>query len=374
MSPIGNEMSTTGVVPRVDLLNGVDTPALLLNFDGLRHNLRVMSEFFAKKEAKLRPHFKTHKCCRIAKMQMAAGAAGMTCAKVGEAEVLVAAGVRDILIANQVVGPLKTERLMKLLDRDREVKVAVDGEPNIRELSRATTARDIELGVLVEVDIGMGRCGVAVGEELVSLCKFVDESPNLVFRGLMGYEGHAVFIADPAERKAQAQKALAELVRAKEMVEAAGLEVEIVSAGGTGTYDVAGVTAGITEVQAGSYAVMDGKYVSLRPEFVPALSVLSTIVSVPRKGVAVADAGLKSCTTEFGLPQVLVPVGAKVARMAEEHAILDVPPEVEVRVGQRIALLPMHCCTTINLHNEYVVVERAREKERWAIEGRGKVH
>lgn len=373
MSPIGNETSYAGDVPRVDLLNQVDTPALILNYDALRANLRTMAAFFASGSARLRPHFKTHKCTRIARMQMAAGAAGMTCAKVAEAEVLVSAGIRDIFIANQVVGPIKIERLMQLLERDSEIKVVVDGEQNVRELSRATTARGIELGVVVEVDIGMGRCGVAVGDELVSLCRFVDDSPNLVFRGLMGYEGHAVFVADAAERKAHAEKAMECLARAKEMVESAGLEVEIVSAGGTGTYDVAGRAPHVTEVQAGSYVVMDGRYLSIRPEFKPALTLMATVISVPRKGVAVADAGLKSCTTEFGLPEVLAPRGVTVSRLAEEHAILDVSPGVALKVGERIALLPSHCCTTINLHDEYVVVERAREKEVWPIEGRGKI-
>jgi D-serine deaminase-like pyridoxal phosphate-dependent protein len=373
MSPNGNEATYAGFVPRVDLLNAVDTPALLLNYDALRANLSRMSSFFATAPARLRPHFKTHKCAHIAKMQMAAGAVGMTCAKVGEAEVLVSAGIRDILIANEVVGPVKIERLMKLLDRDREIKVAVDSESNVRELSRATTARGIDIGVLVEVDVGMGRCGVTPGDALLSLCRFVDDSPNLVFRGLMGYEGHAVQIPDADERKAKATAALETLRLARESVEAAGLDVEIVSAGGTGTYDLAGSAPHVTEVQAGSYVLMDGRYLGIRPEFLPALTLLATIISVPRPGVAVADAGLKSCSTEFGLPEVLAPAGLKVSRLAEEHTLLDCAPDANVKVGQRIALLPSHGCTTVNLHDEYVVIERAREKERWAIEGRGKI-
>jgi len=180
-------------------------------------------------------------------------------------------------------------------------------------------------------------------------------------------------IADAPERRAKAQAAMDDLARAKEIVESAGLEVEIVSAGGTGTYDVAGRAPHVTEVQAGSYAVMDGRYVTVRPEFRPALTLLATVISVPRKGTAVADAGLKSCTVEFGLPAVVAPAGVSVRRLAEEHAILDLAEGVPLKVGERVALLPSHCCTTINLHEEYVVVERAREKERWAIEGRGKI-
>jgi D-serine deaminase-like pyridoxal phosphate-dependent protein len=356
----------------VDVLNRVDTPALLLDFDVLRSNIKTMAEFFQPLPAKLRPHFKTHKCTKIARMQMEAGAVGMTCAKVGEAEILTGAGIRDILIANQVVGSLKVERLMRLLDRGVDVKVAVDDEENVRELSRATTARDLQLGVLVEVDVGMGRCGLVPGPEMVKLCQFVDDSTRLVFRGLMGYEGHAVLTKDPEERKRQAAKAMEALKHARDLVEDAGLEVEIVSAGGTGTYDIAGRSPGVTEVQAGSYVVMDATYVKIRPEFKPALVLLSTIVSRPRKGAAIADAGLKSITGEFGLPEVLLPSGVRVMRLAEEHAILDLDPGVDLKVGQRVLLLPTHCCTTVNLHEEFVVVERSKEASRWPIEARGK--
>jgi D-serine deaminase-like pyridoxal phosphate-dependent protein len=291
---------------------------------------------------------------------------------VSEAEILLGAGIRDIFIANQIVGSLKIERLMRLLGRGVDLKVAVDDQENVRELSRATTARDIELGVLVEVDIGMGRCGLAPGPEMVKLCQFVDDSPNLVFRGLMGYEGHAVLTEDRDERQAEAMKAMETLEHACHLAEDAGLEVEIVSAGGTGTYDVAGRAPGVTEVQAGSYVVMDATYARIRPEFKPALSVLSTIVSRPRKGVAVADAGLKSITSEFGLPELLLPGGVRVKKLAEEHAILDLEPGVELTVGQRVVLLPTHCCTTVNLYEEFVVVERSKECRRWPIEGRGK--
>jgi len=362
-----------GNTAMLEMLGRVDTPALLVDLEALRSNIRTMAAFFEPLSAGLRPHFKTHKCKRIAHLQMDAGAIGMTCAKLGEAEILVSAGVRDVLIANQVVGPLKIEHLMGLLGRGADVKVALDDEQNARELSRATTAKGAELGVLVEVDVGMGRCGLLPGESLLELCRFVDDSKNLVFRGLMGYEGHTVFIEDRETRRVEATKALKRLEEARALVEDAGLEVEIVSAGGTGTYDVAGPWPGVTEVQAGSYVVLDARYHRIRPEFHPALSVLSTVVSASRRGVAVADAGLKSITTEFGLPEVIFPEGVKVQRLAEEHVILALDDGVALKVGDRILLLPSHCCTTINLHEEFVVVEHMRECGRWAIEGRGKV-
>ncbi|GAG01196.1 unnamed protein product, partial [marine sediment metagenome] len=230
-----------------------------------------------------------------------------------------------------------------------------------------------DLGVLVEVDVGMERCGVPPGEALVELCRFVDDSSSLVFRGLMGYEGHAVFLEDREERKAVATKAMERLQEARHLVEEAGLEVEIMSAGGTGTYDVTGQWPGVTEVQAGSYVVTDARYRRVCPEFRPALTVLSTVISCPRKGVAVTDAGLKSITSEFGLPEVAAPEGVTVKHLAEEHAILTLDGDVELEVGQKIALLPSHSCTTINLHSEFVVVEHSRERTRWPIEARGKV-
>jgi len=207
----------------LEMLGQVDTPALLLDLEALGANITTMARFFEPLSAHLRPHFKTHKCTRIARLQMEAGAVGMTCAKVGEAEILVSAGIRDILIANQIVGSLKIERLMNLLGRGVDLKVAVDDEENVRELSRATTARGIELGVLAEVDVGMGRCGLPPGEPLVELCKFIDDSKRLVFRGLMGYEGHAVVVEDREDRKAVTTKALERLEEARRLVEEADL-------------------------------------------------------------------------------------------------------------------------------------------------------
>ena len=355
------------------VLNRVDTPALVLDANSVRDNIKQMAEFFEPLSAKLRPHFKTHKCSRIARMQMDTGAIGITCAKVGEAEVVANAGIRDILIANQVVGPIKVARLMKLMERQIDIKVTVDDVDNVREFSRATTAMGIELGMLVEVNVGNERCGLAVGDDLVELCRFVDDSPNLVFRGLMGYEGHTVLEEDAERRATETTRAMEALMSAKELVENAGLEVEIVSAGATGTYATTGRFEGVTEVQAGSYVVMDARYKRVCPEFQTAIGVLATIVSMPRKGVAIADAGLKSITTEFGLPEVLDPEGVTVSRLSEEHTILSVPEGVELAVGERVVLLPSHCCTTINLYDEFVLIEGSRERGRWRIEGRGKM-
>ena len=355
-------------------MSQVDTPALILDLGIVRSNIRKMAEFFEPLDANLRPHFKTHKCARLARMQVDAGAIGMTCAKVGEAEVLVSAGFRDVFIANQVVGPMKAARLMALLESGADVKVAVDSVENARELLRATTARNLELGVLVEVDVGLGRCGLPPNERVVEMAKFIDESPSLVFRGLMGYEGHAVLVPDAEERKQTALTALERLAHARKLVEDAGLEVEIVSAAGTGTYAFTGTFPGVTEVQAGSYATMDARYVGVCPEFRCGISVLTTVVSRSKPNVAVADAGLKSITGEFGLPPVKDRRDMKVTGLSEEHVTLQVdsPGASGLKVGERIELVPSHGCTTINLHDEFVVVENNREVDVWRVGARGK--
>ncbi|MGN6362520.1 MAG: alanine racemase, partial [Thermomicrobiales bacterium] len=185
----------------------VDTPALLIDLDIMERNLRTMADFFVDKPAKLRPHAKTHKSPVIAQKQLALGAVGITCAKLGEAEVLVEAGVPDILVANQIIGPTKIARLMGLLHHSR-VTVAVDDAENLRALARAAGERGVELDVLVEVNTGMNRCGVAPGEPAVTLAKQAADLPGIRFRGIQAYEGHLVNVADENERRARVTAAM----------------------------------------------------------------------------------------------------------------------------------------------------------------------
>ncbi|MCL5027160.1 MAG: DSD1 family PLP-dependent enzyme, partial [Chloroflexi bacterium] len=296
----------------------IDTPALLLDLGALEGNLDKMAAFFAVGPTKLRPHFKTVKSPAIARMQLARGAIGITCAKVGEAEALVAGGIRDILIANQVVGKAKIARLMSLA-RQANMIVAVDNPGNIAELSAAARAAGTMLGVLVEVNVGTNRCGVAPGEPAIGLCRQVAAASGLRFDGLMGYEGFAVHIADRAERERAGQGAMKKMLDTKAMVEADGLPVKIVSGVGTGTYDISGQVAGVTEVQAGSYATMDTKYKTINPEFDYALTVLCTVISRPTPQTAITDTGMKAVTYEFGYPEVKGIPGARLVSLSEEH-------------------------------------------------------
>jgi D-serine deaminase-like pyridoxal phosphate-dependent protein len=358
--------------PNHCLFPEVDTPALLLDAAALEDNLRTMAAYFARRHCKLRPHFKSHKCTTIARRQMAAGAVGITCAKLGEAEVVADAGIRNILIANQIVGALKIGRLLELCRR-AEPMVAVDSAENVQALSESATAAGVSIGVLVEVDVGMGRCGVAPGTSTLDLARQVAGSAGLRFEGLQGYEGHCVDLRDEAERVEKTRRSLKRLVDTRRLLERSGLRVNIVSGGGTGTYTITGDCDGVDEVQAGSYAAMDWWYGDIRPEFKQAMSILGTVISRPTRGLVVIDVGRKGFGAEWGPPRIKNLPGSEVASYgSEEHLKITVPEAAALKVGDRLEIIPSHGCTTSNLYSEFVVHQDGREKERWPIEGQGK--
>jgi D-serine deaminase-like pyridoxal phosphate-dependent protein len=342
----------------------IDTPALLLDLETMEENIRRMAAFFAKRPQKLRPHFKTPKTPEVARRQLEAGAIGITAAKLGEAEVLSRAGLGPILLANQIVGAQKIERLFKLPPKP-EIIVTIESEPNLRELEEAAKKAGRRLDVIIEVDTGMHRCGTATTEETVALARRINDGP-LRYRGIMGYEGHAVLVPDKEKRERIACEALTELTRHVEALKLAGFAPEIVSAGGTGTYDIAGSWPEVTEVQAGSYVFMDGAYRIVRPDLGrSALTLLTTVIS--RRGDrAIVDAGMKSLTNEFGAPAGKdLPI--KLARLSEEHGQLDASG-TEIAAGMKIEIVPSHNDTTINLHSEYYVMRGDEVIARWPIE------
>jgi D-serine deaminase-like pyridoxal phosphate-dependent protein len=351
----------------------VDTPALLLEAGALEANIQRMASFFASRSCRLRPHFKSHKCTRIARMQMAAGAVGITCAKLGEAEVLAVAGIRNILIANQIVGRIKIARLVELAKRAAPM-VAADSAVNVRMLSEFASAAGVTIGVLVEVDIGMNRCGVPPGAPALELARLIAASPGLKFEGLQGYEGHLVDLRDEAERREKVCDALAVLVETRRQIERAGIPVAIVSGGGTGTYTFNGDYPGVDEVQAGSYAAMDWWYSDIRPEFQQAMSILTTIISRPAPDLAIVDVGRKGVGAEFGPPRVKGLPGADVPKFgSEEHTGISLPKGSNLGVGDHIELIPSHGCTTSNLYREFVVHRQGVVEDVWPIEGSGKM-
>lgn len=349
----------------------LDTPALCLDLRALDRNIARMADFMRDGPTGVRPHSKTHKSPVIAWKQLRAGAVGITCAKVGEAEAMASAGIRDILIANQVIGRAKIARLMGLA-ADTEIMVAVEALDNARELSEAAVASGVRLRAIVEVDTGMGRCGTLPGSESLDLAREMSRLPGLRLEGIMGYEGHAVMIPDPERRRAVAETAMALLIETREMLERDGLPVPIVSAGGSGTYNITGRYPGVTDIQAGSYATMDARYRTIIPEFETALTIVAQVISV-RGDRAVIDAGLKTMTPEFGKPELWAPEGWELDHQSEEHSTLTRQGGAALKPGDKVEIVPSHGCTTINLHDVYHVIDGERLVALWPIAGRGKV-
>jgi len=350
----------------------IPTPGLAVDLPTMERNIRRMAEFFASGSCRLRPHFKAHKTPAIAHRQLAAGSCtGLTCATVAEAELIVGEALtHDVLIANQVVGAGKTARVAALARR-ADVKVAVDSLAGLEEVAAAATRASSEVGVLIDVNLGLPRCGVAPGEPALDLARHVTATAGVRLRGLMGYEGHVVGIPDRTRRTTQCLEAIERLTKTLRSFRAAGLPCDIVSAGGTGTYDITGRVEGVTEVQAGSYVLMDTAYAQLDLPFEQALSLLGTVLSRPSPNLCVADCGHKACTFDHGNPDVKEVAGASVLFLSDEHATIIVPAECTLRPGDRIALRPSHIDPTINLHDVLYVVDGETVVDVWPVTARG---
>jgi D-serine deaminase-like pyridoxal phosphate-dependent protein len=359
------------------LLSDVPSPALVIDAAALDRNIRRMAAFFAGGPCRLRPHFKAHKTPEIARRQLAAGScAGLTCATVGEAEI-VASFCDDILIANEVIGAAKCARVAatarSLHDRrgGSAVTVAVDSRTGLEQLAAAARAAGVVVGVLVDVNVGQNRCGVASADEALDLARQVMTCDGLSLRGVMGYEGHAQPLRERQSREEAAGRAMSTLVAVAARLRSAGLPCEIVSAGGTGTFDVSGLVQGVTEIQAGSYALMDADYASVGVPFEQAVWVLGTVVSRPAADRCVADCGHKSATKDHGMPAVHGIPGAAIIALNDEHAVIALPIDSPVRVGDRVRLVPSHVDPTSNLHDVFFVADGDRVVDTWPIEARG---
>lgn len=352
-------------------IEDLDTPALLLDGPASDRNLRRMAEFFGGRKCRLRPHFKNHKCASLARRQQEAGfTVGITCAKLGEAEVLAEGGIRNVLIANQVVGPRKVARLVELAGKI-EVTVAVDDVAQGEAISEAAAAAGVTVGALVEVDIGMGRCGVAPGEPALHLAERLLDRPGLEFRGIQAYEGHVVYMSDSEERAARVRESMALAVDTRRLIESHGIPVGVISGGATSTYRVTGLIDGVDEIQAGTYPTMDWRYHELAPEFEIAMTILARVIS-KRPGAAILDVGCKGVGDEFGPPRVRDVEEVEIPfPLSEEHATVHHAPDW--RMGHTVHLIPSHACTTTNLYREIYVHEEGRVRDVWPIEGSGKL-
>ncbi len=348
----------------------LDTPAIVIDLDAAEANIAKMQEFASGAGISVRPHTKTNKSPYWAWKQLNAGAIGICCAKVGEAEQMAAAGIPEILIPNQVITSRKIKRLMSVASTTKTI-VAVDSEANVSDLSDAATSHGIELGVLIEINVGMDRCGVE-SEDSPKLAEAIVKAPGLRFDGLMGYEGHTVAARDFEERKTEALRAMDKLLGAASLIRKAGIPVNIVSAAGTGTYNITGALEGITEIQPGSYIFMDGDYLEVFEDFQPAMTLLTTVIS--RSGDrAVLDCGLKSVSIDRGTPYAVGVEGVEVGKPSEEHTKIALSGEAKnLSVGDNVSLRAMHGDTTINVHDYYFCVRNGRLETVVPILGRGK--
>lgn len=351
----------------------LDTPALLLDMAAMERNIARMSAFLDTASVHLRPHVKLHKATpQLVKHQIAAGAIGMTCAKLSEAEVLASSGVSDILIANQIVGATKISRLVKLARR-HDIKVAVDNRQNVLELAQAAQLAGVTIGVLVEVNIGHNRCGVAPFDPALELARYVRMHPGLSFMGLMGYDGHCTLKVTEPEREGLSLKANSLLADTRRYLEKAGIEVPIVSAAGTFTYRFAATVDGITEVQAGSYLLMDtGFYDHGVREFEPCLSVLSTVSSRPEYpgagGLFIIDTGQKSISVALGNPEVKHPNGLSVRTLSDEHGRLDAASaDARPPLGSKVELWVRDANGTIKQFDRFHAVRDGVVEGIWMI-------
>jgi 3-hydroxy-D-aspartate aldolase len=354
-------------------LDEVDTPALVVDLDALEDNLSRMAAIAAAGGVRLRPHAKTHKCADLALRQMALGAVGVCCQKVSEAEALVDAGVTDVLVSNEVVDPRKLARLAALTER-ATIGVCVDNADAIDTLQAAAVARasgrSSEIGVLVEIDVGGNRCGVAPGEAALRLAERIAAAKGLRFRGLQAYNGVAQHVRAPADREQAAARTADAAQATADLLRAHGLPSEFICGGGTGTHAFDIAAGVLTEIQPGSYMFMDVDYRANGgpTAFRQSLFVYTQVMSTPGREYTVVDAGLKALSIDSGMPAVDGYPDVRYCRPSDEHGMLA---NSTFRLGEKLKLIPGHCDPTVNLYDWYVAVRRGRVEALWPIVARG---
>jgi D-threonine aldolase len=357
-------------------LENVDTPALVVDLDALDGNIARMSKAVEDSPVRLRPHAKSHKCPEIARRQIAAGAVGVCSQKVSEAEALVAGGVADVLITNEIVGERKVARLARLA-REAKVSVLADDAGNVAQLDAAARAERVRLDVLVEIDVGAHRCGIEPGAPALVLAKRVAECRNLRFGGLHAYHGSAQHLRSAAERRAAIAAAAEKTQVTKRLIENAGIACEIVTGAGTGTFLLEGASRVFNEIQPGSYVFMDADYNRNAweegwPRFEQSLFVLTAVMSTPAADRAVVDAGLKASSVDSGMPLVHERPGVEYVKASDEHGVLKIAASSSApKLGEKLLLVPGHCDPTVNLYDCLVCVRNGTVEALWPIAARG---
>jgi len=356
----------------------VDTPALILDLDAFERNLGRMADALRGTSVRLRPHAKSHKSADIALRQMALGAVGVCCQKVSEAEALVAGGVTDVLIANEVVGAGKLDRLAALARRAR-LAVCVDAAQNVADVNAAAARAAVRLDVLVEVNVGGNRCGVEPGAPALALARAIAASPNLRFAGLQAYHGSAQHVRHVAERRTAIHRAAALVQSTRALIEADGIPCERVTGAGTGSFALELASGAWDELQPGSYIFMDADYHrnefdAAWPTFEQSLFIWTTVMSRPSTMRAVVDAGLKASGFDSGPPQAWQRPGLEHVNESDEHGVLAIAAGAPApALGEKLLLVPGHCDPTVNLHDWFVGVRRGVVEVLWPVSARGAI-
>jgi D-serine deaminase-like pyridoxal phosphate-dependent protein len=358
-------------------IEDLDTPVLLVDIAAMERNIARMAALCREAGVALRPHAKAHKSPDIAAMQIEAGAVGICCAKLGEAEVMAHGGIADILITTPVIGVSKLMRLVQIAGQAR-VAVVADDAGNIGEMAQMAQTAGVKLDVVVEVDVGQRRCGVQPGEPALMLAQQIRGAEWLNFRGLQGYQGRIQMTAGYAERKEAADAATALLVGTAELIRASGIEVPVLTGGGSGTSVIDAAAGGLTELQPGGYLFMDSRYAAIewndgnRVPFETSLSVLATVVSRPDANRAIVDMGHKAMTSDGGPPVPVDLPGAAFAYGGEEHGELNWGGPCPLAIGDKVLFRPAHCDTAVNLYDMFIATRDGEVEGVIEIAARGR--
>ena len=359
-------------------LEDLETPAVVVDLDVVEGNVRRMADRAGRNGVRLRPHAKTHKIPELARLQLAAGAAGISLAKIGEAEVFADAGFADVFLAYPVVGPEKARRLLTLSDRMR-LAIGADSVEGATSVGDVFAAAGRRIDVLLKVDCGYHRVGVAP-EKAAAIAKRLADLPGIALRGIFTHAGQAYLASGRAEIEEIARREGEILVSAAGMIRAEGLPVDEVSVGSTPTARTAMTVPGVTECRPGNYVYHDASQVTLETCRVEecAMTVIATVVSVPSPGRAVLDCGSKTLSSDPLRPRGeghgwILGRKSRLQKLSEEHGVVGVEPGETFRVGERVRVLPNHACVVSNLHDRVTLVRGERVEGEWAVAARGRV-
>lgn len=351
-------------------LASLETPALCLDLDAYRRNVARMVHYIVKQHhVAWRPHMKGQKAVELAREALSAGAIGVTCATLYEAEAMAAGGITGILVANQIAGDRKLARLAKL-QRTTPVIAATDSLEQAQAMDRAAQAEGVRIPVLIELNVGMNRCGIAPGQPAVDLARAISAMPCLELRGLMGWEGH-VLALDDGTKRTRIGEAIQQLTSTAQACRDAGLAISIVSASGSGTFRMSAPIEGITEVQAGGGVFSDLSYAKWGLDHEFALTILTRVVSRPSPTRIIVDGGFKTMSVQHGQPRPLGVPPVKSLGLSAEHGTIELAePDQTVRVGDAITFIPGYTDSTVCLHDEMCVLRNGSLEAVWTIPGR----